>query len=111
MTLYIMILISKKGEDENSGPLEAKKNNIEKEIYEMEEQITQIQKEWIANQTELIEQQNTFANLSRDCDDLRTQKTILEQKKHSVTLSLSMRNYCIITHKGVERASDCWMSH
>lgn len=41
--------LSKNGEDENSGPLEAKKNNIEKEINEMEEQITQIQKEWIAN--------------------------------------------------------------
>ena len=47
----------------------------------MEEEITQIQKEWIANQTELIEQQNTFSKLSRDCDDIRTQKTILEQKK------------------------------
>jgi hypothetical protein len=34
--------LSKNGEDENSGPLEAKKNNIEKEIYEMEEEITQI---------------------------------------------------------------------
>jgi hypothetical protein len=38
----------------------------------MEDEITQIQKEWIANQTELIEQQNTMQNLSRDCDDLRT---------------------------------------
>lgn len=47
----------------------------------MEEQITQIQKEWIANQTELIEQQNTYTNIERDCDDLRTSKTILEQKK------------------------------
>ena len=47
----------------------------------MEDNITQIQKEWIANQTELIEQQNTLQNLTRDCDDLRTQKTILEQKK------------------------------
>ncbi len=47
----------------------------------MEEEITQIQKEWIANQTELIEQQNTFSKISRDSDDLRTQKTILEQKK------------------------------
>lgn len=64
--------LSKNGEDENSGPLEAKKNNIEKEINEMEETITQIQKEWIANQTELIEQQNTLSNFSRACDDLRT---------------------------------------
>jgi chromosome segregation ATPase len=74
-------LKKKNGEDENAGPLEAKKNNIEKEINEKEEEITQVQKEWIANQTELIEQQNTLSTITRDCDDLRTQKTILEQKK------------------------------
>jgi len=48
-------LKKKNGEDENSGPLEAKKNNIEKEINEKEDEITQVQKEWISNQTELIE--------------------------------------------------------
>lgn len=57
----------------------------------MEENITQIQKEWIANQTELIEQQNTLSNINRDCDDLRTQKTILEQKK--LRLNNSVQGY------------------
>lgn len=74
-------LKKKNGEDENAGPLEAKKNNIEKEINEMEDKITQVQKEWIANQTELIEQQNTLSTIGSDCESLRTQKTILEQKK------------------------------
>lgn len=32
--------LSKNGEDENSGPMEAKKNNIEKEINEKEDEIT-----------------------------------------------------------------------
>jgi uncharacterized phage infection (PIP) family protein YhgE len=41
--------LSKNGDDENSGPLEAKKNNINKQIEELEEQFHQKQKEWIAN--------------------------------------------------------------
>jgi hypothetical protein len=41
--------LSKNGEDENSGPLEAKKNNIVKQTNQMQDDITQIQKEWIAN--------------------------------------------------------------
>ncbi len=81
-------LKKKNGEDENAGPLEAKKNNIEKEINEKEDLIVQVQKEWIANQTELIEQQTTLSSISRDCDDLRTQKTILEQKKLRLNTSV-----------------------
>ena len=44
----------------------------------MEDHITQVQKEWIANQTELIGQQNTLSTINTDCESLRTQKTILE---------------------------------
>ncbi len=73
--------LNKKGEDESSGPLEAKRNNILKQIKDTDLAITQIQKEWIANQTELIEQQNEFQTLQSDSDDLKTQKSILEQKK------------------------------
>ena len=69
------------GADENSGPLEAKKNNILKQIKEHEEQILHVQKQWISNQTDLIERQNTHMKLSGDCEELRTQKSILEQKK------------------------------
>lgn len=69
------------GVDENSGPLEAKKNNILKQTKELEDEIVQVQKQWISNQTDLIERQNTHFNLSGDCEELRTQKSILEQKK------------------------------
>lgn len=68
--------------------MEAKKNNILKQIKEKEDEITQVQKEWIANQTELIDQQTTLINISRASDELRTQKTILEQKK------LRLNNNC-----------------
>ena len=48
--------LSKNGEDENSGPMEAKKANLKKQCEEVDNSITQIQKDWIQNQTELIEQ-------------------------------------------------------
>ena len=61
--------------------MEAKKNNIIKQTKELEDEITQVQKQWIGNQTDLIERQNTHMSLSADCEELRTQKSILEQKK------------------------------
>jgi chromosome segregation ATPase len=74
-------LKEKGGDDENSGPMEAKKNNIIKQTKELEDQIVNTQKQWISNQTDLIERQNTHMTLSTDCEELRTQKSILEQKK------------------------------
>lgn len=61
--------------------MEAKKNNIIKQTKELEDQIVNTQKQWISNQTDLIERQNTHMTLSNDCEELRTQKSILEQKK------------------------------
>lgn len=40
-------LKEKGGDDENSGPMEAKKNNIIKLTKELEDQIVQTQKQWI----------------------------------------------------------------
>lgn len=74
-------LLKDTGADENSGPLEAKKNNILKQTKELEDEIVQIQKQWISNQTDLIEQQTAHMKYSADCEELRTQKSILEQKK------------------------------
>ena len=37
------------GQEENSGPMEAKKNNILKQTKELEDEIVQIQKQWISN--------------------------------------------------------------
>lgn len=49
-------LLKDAGVDENSGPMEAKKNNILKQTKELEDEIVQVQKQWISNQTDLIEQ-------------------------------------------------------
>ena len=49
--------LNKNGEEEeNMGPLGAKKKNILKETEKTSEEITLIQKEWIANQTVLIKE-------------------------------------------------------
>lgn len=77
----IFAQLKDQGIDENSGPMEAKKNNILKQTKELEDEIVQVQKQWISNQTDLIERQNTHMKLSEDCEELRTQKSILEQKK------------------------------
>ena len=69
------------GVDENSGPMEAKKNNILKQTKELEDEIVAVQKQWISNQTDLIERQTNHMNIQADCDELRTRKSILEQKK------------------------------
>ena len=42
-------LREKGGDDENSGPMEAKKNNIIKQTHELEDQIVNTQKQWISN--------------------------------------------------------------
>jgi hypothetical protein len=42
-------LLKDAGVDENSGPMEAKKNNILKQIKELEDEIVQVQKQWISN--------------------------------------------------------------
>ena len=61
--------------------MEATKHKILKQTKELEDEIVQVQKQWISNQTDLIERQNTHMKLSEDCEELRTQKSILEQKK------------------------------
>ena len=67
--------------DEFVGPVENHRDNIKKQIKEVDEETTNIQKDWITNQIELIKKQETKGNFDRQCDDLRTQKSILDQKK------------------------------
>ena len=67
---YAMLMDA--GVEENSGPMEAKKNNILKQTKELEDEIVQVQKAWISNQTDLIERQTLHMSLSADCEELRT---------------------------------------
>ena len=45
--------------EENAGPLENTKKGIQKQISEIDDEITQAQKAWIANQKALIDEQGT----------------------------------------------------
>ena len=67
--------------EENKGPLENQCESIKKQIKEIDEEITQVQKEWIKNQIELIAEQEQKGTLDRDNDDMLTQKSILDRKK------------------------------
>jgi len=65
--------LDKNGEgDENSGPMENQRNNIQKQIREIEDEITQVQKEWINNQTSLISKQEENMKVNTDVSDLKT---------------------------------------
>lgn len=78
--------------DENKGPLENEKAAIIKSIEELDEEITQAQKQWIANQKSLIQQQNTQEKLTAANDELRNKKTILEQKKMRLNNAVDSHN-------------------
>ena len=52
--------------------MELEKKNLEKEIEDIEEKINAMQKDWIKNQTKLIELQDRNSRCNRDCDDLTT---------------------------------------
>ena len=46
--------LTKNGQDDNVGPQEANKNNLNKEIEQTENDKLQVQNEWIKNQTKLV---------------------------------------------------------
>ena len=72
---------NKQGKDESKGPLEAIKNNLNKQNNEKEDEIQDIQKEWIGNQTKLVAKQIKQNDMINYMDELRTKKVILDQKK------------------------------
>lgn len=64
--------------DEFVGPAENLRDNIKKQIRETDDETTNIQKDWITNQIELIRRQEERAKIDRQIDDQRTKKAILD---------------------------------
>jgi hypothetical protein len=58
--------------DEFVGPVEHHRNNTKKQIKEVDEETTNVQKDWITNQIELIKRQEDKTKVDRMNDDLRT---------------------------------------
>ena len=73
--------LSNSDKQASAVPLVAKRNNIEKEITETEEQIDNIKKEWISNQTKFVTNQHTLLENQGINDQYKTKRIILEQKK------------------------------
>jgi len=67
--------------DEFVGPAENLRDNIKKQIKEVDEETTNVQKDWITNQIELIKRQEDKSKVDSQNQDLKTQKSILDQKK------------------------------
>ena len=67
--------------DEFVGPVENHRDNIKKQIKEIDDETTSVQKDWITNQIDLIKRQGEKSKVDSRNDDLRTQKSILDQKK------------------------------
>lgn len=73
--------LKKNGMDENTGPLGIEKSNLMKMNLEKEDEISNIQKDWIGNQTKLVSKQIRHNDVTTLRDELKTKKVILEQKK------------------------------
>lgn len=78
--------------DEYVGPVENHRNNIKKQIKEVDDETTNVQKDWITNQIELIKKQENKNRIDRDNDSLRTQKSILDQKKIRINCEVEGHN-------------------
>lgn len=68
-------------EDENTGPLEATINNLAKEIDHKGLESTQLQRRWIACQTELVSLQNENSTMGEAVTRLRSERTIIIQRR------------------------------
>lgn len=61
-------------------------------MKEVDDETTNVQKDWITNQIALIKRQKERAEVSTNNDDLRTKKTILEQKKIRINNDVETNN-------------------
>merc|ERR1711865_212413 len=68
-------------EDENTGPLEATIKNLKKEISTAQEENTELQRDWLANQTELVNSTDETEQISEKNQELKSRLSILQQKR------------------------------
>ena len=61
--------LKKNGQDENTTPLENVVNNLKKQNIEKQDEIDQVQKDWISNQTALVEKQHKYTDIQEKKDE------------------------------------------
>ena len=68
------------------------RDNIKKQIKEVDDETTNVQKDWITSQIEHIKRVEEKNKIDRKNDDLRTQKAILDQKKIRINSEVEGHN-------------------
>jgi len=68
-------------EDENTGPLEATIKNLKKEIVTAQDENTELQRDWLSNQTELVNSTDETEQISEKNQELKSRLSILQQKR------------------------------
>jgi chromosome segregation ATPase len=86
--------LTKDGQDDekDNGPLEIELQNVIKQIADEGEKIQEANKNWITNQKELIDEQARMDEIQRTIDELRTRKTVLEQKRVRLNNNVEAHN-------------------
>jgi flagellar hook-basal body complex protein FliE len=86
--------LSKDGQDEekDNGPLEIELQNVIKQINDEQTKASEANKNWITNQKELIDEQAKMDEIQRGIDELRTRKTVLEQKRIRLNNNVETHN-------------------
>ena len=79
-------------DDNDNGPLEIELQNVIKQIGDEQERISEANKNWITNQKELIDEQARMDEITKGIDELRTRKTVLEQKRVRLNNSVEQHN-------------------
>lgn len=70
-----------KANDQGKNPLENKLINLIRETEELDKNSSELYREWIKKQTELVSRNNELDQLRENVTNLENKKTIMEQKK------------------------------
>jgi flagellar hook-basal body complex protein FliE len=86
--------LSKDGQDDekDNGPLEIELQNVIKQINDEQAKASEANKNWITNQKELIDEQAKMDEIQRGIDELRSRKTVLEQKRIRLNNNVETHN-------------------
>merc|ERR1711865_679606 len=78
-------------EDENTGPLEATIKNLKKEIVTAQDENTELQRDWLSNQTELVNSTDETEQISEKNQELKSRLCILQQKRLRLLQNIDKR--------------------
>eukprot|EP00824_Muranothrix_gubernata_P008902 TRINITY_DN2147_c0_g1_i2.p1 TRINITY_DN2147_c0_g1~~TRINITY_DN2147_c0_g1_i2.p1 ORF type:complete len:897 (+),score=265.82 TRINITY_DN2147_c0_g1_i2:797-3487(+) len=78
-------------QDENTGPLEAMINSLQRDIGQLETESTELQRQWMMHQTQLLDMTAECNTLSDTTQNLQSELTVLNQKRMRIDASYNTR--------------------